>query len=132
MQTHVSSEEKSIRELISDLTTKSTDLVRKEIQLAKLEVSEALQALQTAATSFVIGGVLAMGGFLVLLAAAVLGLDLLIGQPALSALIVGVIAAVTGIAIALNGKRALGTDTLGPDKIAPSLERDAELVQKHI
>jgi hypothetical protein len=132
MDTHTSSEEKSIRELISDLTTKSNDLIRKEIRLAKLEVSEALHALGTAATSFAIGGVLAFGGFLVLLAAAVLGLDLVIGQPALSALIVGIVVAGAGAAIALNGKRALASEKLGPDKLAPSLERDVELVQKHI
>ena len=132
METHTTSEEKTIRELISDLTTKSNDLIRKEIQLAKLEVSEALEALQKAAVSFAIGGVLAFGGFLVLLLAAVLGLDLIVRQPALSALIVGIVVVAAGAAVAFGGKKALETKTLGPDKIGPSLKRDAELVQKHI
>lgn len=126
------SDEKSIRDLISDLTTKTTDLVRKEIQLAKLEISEGIDALQSALVSMAVGGVVVFAGFLVLLAAAVLGLDRLIEEPAVSALIVGSVVTAIGVTMLLNGRRTLSDDKVGPDKIAPSLRQDAELVQKHI
>ena len=125
-------EERSVRDLISHLSTKSTDLVRKEIQLAKLEISEAFDALQSAFVSLALGGVVAFAGLLVLLAAAVLGVDRLIASPALSALLVGAVVTGIGVTLLLNGKRTLGDDKLGPDKIAPSLRQDAELIRKHM
>ena len=125
-------EEKSIRDLVSDLTTKSNDLVHKEIELAKLEVREAVDAGKAAVFSFALGGVVAFAGFLVLLGALVLGLDRFIANLPVSALIVGSVVTATGVALVLNGRRTLSDDKLRPDKIAHSLREDAELVGKHI
>jgi hypothetical protein len=122
---------RSIAELARRLMTQTSELARKEIALARLELSEAMDVLRSAAISSVVGGVVAFGGFLMLLAAAALGLDELLHRPWLSALAVGLGCCVTGGVLVLAARRRLGTDALVPDKTAESLRRDGRLVQRN-
>lgn len=120
----------SIAALVSDLTRETSELISREAELARLEMSQAITRLETGMSSMALGGVVALGGFLVLLAAAVLGLDLVVHAPWLSALIVG------GVAMALGGVLlALGKSRLThltPERSLRSLRRDGELVQEHL
>jgi hypothetical protein len=125
-------QERSIRDLLSELTTKTTDLVRKEIQLAKIEISDNLAHLQKGLISLAIGGVVLLGGFGVLLAASVPALDQLIHQPWISALIVGVVVTGVGTAMLLAGKKEITEDKLAPEKTVESIREDVELVREHI
>jgi hypothetical protein len=77
-----------------------------------------------------IGGVVAFGGFLVLLVAAVLGLDLVLRTPWLSALIVGGVAVALGAVLLAVGKSRM--TELAPERSLRSLRRDTELVQEHL
>ncbi len=120
----------SIAQLLSDLTREMAELIRKEGELARLEMSQAITRIETGMTSMAIGSVVALGGFLVLLAAAVLGLDLVLHAPWLSALIVGGVAVALGAVLLVLGKSRL--THLTPERSLRSLRRDTELVQEHL
>src|SRR5689334_20340331 len=94
----------SIAELVADLTRETSELVQREMELGRLEMSQAITRVETGVSSLALGGIVALGGFLVLLAAAVLGLDLVVHTPWLSALIVGGVAVVLGAVLLALGK----------------------------
>jgi len=133
MQTvHKKGEDRSIRELLSDFGAGTRDLVRKEVELARVEISENISAALAAVRSMAIGGALAFAGLLVLLAAAVLGLNEWLQRPWLSALIVGAAAVAVAGGFAMSGRKTVREESLSPTKSPRSLRRDKELVQKHI
>jgi putative superfamily III holin-X len=93
-------------------------------------MSQAITRVETGVSSMAIGGVVAFGGFLVLLAAAVLGLDLVVHALWLSTLIVGGLVLVVGAGLLFAGKSRL--THLAPERSLHSLRRDTELVQEHL
>lgn len=120
--------------LLSDLTNELTSLVRQEIQLAKAEVSEKVSQVGTGIGAIATGGAVLFGGFLVLLAAAVFGLNKVLPPdmtPWLSALIVGVIVVIVGFIMLQSGKKKLQAQNLTPDRTIASLKNDKQLAQKH-
>jgi hypothetical protein len=127
---HAEPVEPSLSELVSDLTRETSELIRREIELARLEVSQTVARVQTGVTSMAVGGVVALGGFLVLLAAAVLGLDLVLRTPWLSTSIVGGVAVALGALLLGVGKSRM--TRLAPERTLRSLRRDGELVQEHL
>lgn len=126
-------EDRSIATLFSDLTQETTTLLRKEVELAKAEISEKVSQTQSGLTSFAIGGAIAYAGLLVLLAAAVYGLaDLLDGNMGLSALIVGAVVAIIGYVLLWRGRRNLKAENLTLPRTAGSLRRDTELAKEQM
>ena len=123
-------ESQSIAELVSDLSRETSELVRNEMELARLEMSRAITRLETGVSSMALGGIVALGGFLVLLAAAVLGLDLVMHAPWLSTLIVGGVAVALGATLLAIGKSRLAH--LTPERSLHSLRRDTAVVQEHL
>ncbi|MFD2191551.1 phage holin family protein [Pistricoccus aurantiacus] len=120
--------------LLSDLTNELTSLVRQEIELAKAEVSEKISQTTSGATSVAIAGAVLFAGFLVLLAAAVFGLNTVLPPdttPWLSALIVGVIVVVVGFIMLQSGRKKLKAQNLAPQRTLSSLKSDKQLAQKH-
>jgi hypothetical protein len=120
----------SIGTLVSDLTRETSELIRKEMELARYETSQAFTRLELGMSSMATGGIFAFGGVLVLLAAAVLGLDLVVHALWLSALIVGGAAVVLGATLLAVGKSRLAH--LTPERSMQSLSRDTELVREHL
>lgn len=126
-------EDRSIATLFSDLTQETTTLLRKEVELAKAEISEKVSQTQSGLTSFAIGGAIAYAGLLVLLAAAVYGLaTLLDGNMGLSALIVGAVVAIIGYVLLWRGRRNLKAENLTLPRTAGSLRRDTELAKEQM
>jgi len=58
-------EQRSLAQLFSDLTYESSELVRKEIQLAKAELSESVSELKAGVVAMTLSAPLLFGGFLV-------------------------------------------------------------------
>ena len=128
-------DDRSIGQLLSDLANETTTLVRKEIELAKTEMSEKLSQVGGGVVALAAGGLVFFAGFLVLLDAAVYGLGQLLnnyGLPALEALIVAVGTMVVGIIILMIGRKALNTENLAPSRTLESIRRDKELVKEHV
>jgi len=128
----VASEEKSIRELFSELVADSSDLIRKEVQLARVELIGATRELKASVAAMAIGGAVIFGGFLMLLVGAGLALDVWLMRPWLSALIVGAAAVAIGGALIAGGRRGTQAHTLVPERTLQSLQEDGHLVRRHI
>jgi hypothetical protein len=99
--------ERSIGELIGDLPRETTQLVRQEINLAKTEMTVKAAKVGKDIGLIAAGGVLAFTGVLALVAFLILVLISLGLAAWLSALIVGVVLAGIGAALAMSGLKKL-------------------------
>lgn len=116
--------EPPIRDLLKQLAAQSTDLVRGEVALAKLELRDMARDMALASAKVAGALVLVLAGALALLAAAIIGLgNLLNGQYALSALIISIIALVIGGILARAGIAGLKNPSM-PDQTVASLKQD--------
>jgi uncharacterized membrane protein YqjE len=116
--------EPPIRDLLKQLATQGTDLVRGEVALAKLELRDMARDMAFASAKVAGALVLVLAGALALLAAAIIGLgNLLNGQYALSALIISVVVLVIGGILARAGIAGLRNPPR-PDQTVASLKRD--------
>jgi len=91
IQVSHSSRDRSLPEVVADIKTDASLLVRQEIALAKAELKEKAVAVAKQAAFFGAAGVLAYTGLFVLLAALVLGLIALGVVAWLAALIVAIV-----------------------------------------
>jgi Putative Actinobacterial Holin-X, holin superfamily III len=117
--------------LLSDLAGDTSTLVRQEIALFKAELSEKLTRMGVGAGAVAAGGVIAFSGWLVLLAAAILGLSHVL-PPWLSALIIGVVVIALGAGLALFGKSRLNADALVPHRTLNSLREDEAWIRDQV
>lgn len=127
--------DKSLGALFSDLTRDVVDLVRQEIELARVEMSDKLADAQKALVAVAIGGAVALAGALVLLLAVVKGVEALLPPevaPWLAPLIVGLVVLAIGYVLLKGGTQKLNADTLMPRRTMESLRRDKMLVQEEI
>ena len=123
-------DERSLKELFSDLTQSVTTLFRKEIELARAETSEKISQAGVAAGALAAGGILALAALIVLLQALVIALSELGLAPALSALIVGGVVAIIAFALIYKGMNDLKASSLAPTRTVEALRRDAHMVKE--
>ena len=124
----------SIGALASNLVQHVTALVSDEAQLAKTEMSSKIGQITSGIGSIAAAGAVLMCGFLVLLAAAVFGLNRVLPPaltPWLSALIVGLVVVVIGVIMLVVGRKKLQASNLMPQRAIASFRRDSEMVQQH-
>lgn len=93
-------DDRSLGELLAELSRETSVLVRKEVELATTEMSAKLKTAGTQAGVVAAGGALVHAGLLVLLAALVIGLVELGLAAWLAALIVAVAVLIGGYALA--------------------------------
>jgi hypothetical protein len=132
MSTPMPGRERSVAELMADLARESSDLVQKEIELAKLETLDKLNDLKKGLGAMAAAGVIAFAGLLLLLHAAAIGLDLVIMRPWLSYTIVGGSALILGVIALLFGRSQVSSTNLKPDRSMESLRRDGETIARHV
>ena len=125
-------DDRSLKELLSDLTNSVTTLVRKEIQLARAETSEKITQSMIAVGSIAAGGILALSALIVLLQALVIAIAELGVPPALAALIVGLVVAVIAYVLIHKGTNDLKATNLAPARTMDSLRRDAQVVKEQV
>lgn len=127
-------EDRPLGSLVGDLMGDLTELVRKEIQLAKAELAEKASQVTSGAASLAIGGLVAFAGLLVLLDAAAYGLSALVEDLPLwaSCLIVGVVVLGLGVALLLRGRSHLKAENLAPRRTVDSLRQDAEMIKEQV
>ncbi len=121
--------DKSIGELFTDLTQGVSTLVRQEVQLAKTEISEHISAGVKGIGFLIVAGCLAFVGFQALVAAAILGLSLVVA-PWLAAMIVAVaLLLVAGVLVpsALSGLKKMAAP---PKKTIETLKEDAQWIKQ--
>jgi VIT1/CCC1 family predicted Fe2+/Mn2+ transporter len=122
---------RSIPEIISALTGDLANLLRKESELIRAEVSEKIHDAMKAGASLGIGVALLLGGFLCLMAALVIGLDYF--MPLFwAALLVGVVAGLIGFTLVKGAANKVKPAALAPDRAARQLQKDAQLVKEQV
>ena len=122
----------SVGDLVKAMSADLSRLVRDELQLAQVELSAKAKTAGVGIGAFGGAGVLAFYGVAVLLAAAVLGLALVL--PAwLAALIVGVVVlAIAGIAALVGKKKVSEAAPAVPERTVASVKEDVAEIKESI
>jgi uncharacterized membrane protein len=123
--------EPSLGKLFSDLTEKTSLLMRQEVALAKKELGETVSQALSDVISLAVGAALAYIGLLALVAAAILGLALVLPAWA-SALIVGAIIVLIGGVLLLRGLNNLKKLDLMPRRTVDTLKEDVQAVKESV
>ena len=118
-------EERSLGELLAELSRETGQLVRKEVELATTEMTAKAKKAGADAAVIAAGGALLHAALLVLLAAFVLALAQLGVTPWLSALLVGVVTAGIGYVLVNRGRTSMRRSTLAPTQTMESLKETA-------
>lgn len=123
--------ERGIAGLFGDLAREGTRLLRQEIALAKSEMLAKLAQIGRGAGELIAGGLILFAGFLVLLAAAVLGLSQVV-PPWAAALIVGGVVLLIGLGLAVKGRRDMTAEKLAPGRTLRTLREDADWAREQM
>ena len=125
-------DDRSLGELFAQLAQETSTLVRQEVQLARVELSQKGAQVGKDIASLVIGGAVAFAGFLAIVAAVILALGEA-GLPWwLSALLVGVVVAGVGAALVARARTALQQTDLTPRQTVETLKEDREWAKDQI
>ena len=119
-------DERSLGELLSELSRETSLLVRKEVELATTEMTAKARTAGGHVALAATGGALAHAALLVLLAAFVVGLTQLGVAAWLAALIVAVVVGAVGYMLINKGVSALRATRVVPAHTVQSLKEDAK------
>lgn len=132
-------DDRSLGQLLKELTSETTTLLRQEVDLAKTEMSEKASRLGTNLGSLAVGGGVAFLGALALLAAAIYGLTSILDQFLslgvavwLAPLIIGLILAAVGYSLVKKALETLKRESLAPQKTTESLQENKEWLKQKI
>jgi len=124
-------ENRPLGDLFSDLASDMSNLVRQEVALAKLEVTQKAKYLGRNVGYLVVGGAVAYAGMLAVIAAIIMLLDRV--MPAWgAALLVGVVVAVIAWLMIGKGLGALQQADLTPRETVETLKEDATWMKQQI
>jgi uncharacterized membrane protein YqjE len=122
-------DDRSMGELVQQLSHQTATLVRQELRLAQSELQEKGKRVGIGAGMFGGAGLVALYGVGALIAAAVIGIGTLL-EPWIAAAIVGVVLLAVAGALALTGRKQVerGTPPL-PEQAIESTKRDVDEVK---
>ena len=124
-------ENRPLGDLFSDLASDMSNLVRQEVALAKLEVTQKAKYLGRNVGYPVVGGAVAYAGMLAVIAAIIMLLDRV--MPAWgAALLVGVVVALVAWLMIGKAMSALQQAELTPKETVETLKEDATWVKQQI
>lgn len=115
--------ERSLGDLVGDLTAEISDLVTSHVALAKAEIRQDARDAGKAGGMFGAAGVSAVVALLMLSSAAAWGLAEVM-EPGWAFLIIGGVWAVAAAALTLSGKRELDEMDAGPRRTVEELKED--------
>lgn len=122
-------EDKPLPQLVKDLTTDVSALVRKEMELAKAELAEKGKSAGAGAGMFGAAGVLGLQALGALTACLIIALATVM-HPALAALATAVLFGVAAGAVAMKGKRRLRSAVPpAPEQAIESVKEDVRWIR---
>ena len=124
--------DRSVTDLFDSAIGQISNLFRKEVQLARAELSEKLGDAAGAITPLAAGGGLLLGALIVLLFALVALLERFGLATGWAELIVGLVAALGGYALIRGGLSQLKTSNLVPTRTTTQLSRDAQVAKEQV
>jgi Putative Actinobacterial Holin-X, holin superfamily III len=127
----VREEQRSLGDLFHRLTDETKRLINQEVALAKTEVAEKVSALAKDVAIIAAGGILAYSGFLVLLAATVIGLGHLIGY-GFAALLVGAILTAIGAGAAMSAAKKMKSSGVAPTETITQIKETKQWAARQL
>ncbi len=124
-------EERPLSELFSDLVTETSNLVRNEVALARVELTDKANKIGRNIGSLVIGGAVAYAGVLAIGAAVIMLLSRIMPDW-LAALIVGLIVVCVAWLMISKAITALRKVELKPEETVESVKEDAQWIKDQI
>ena len=122
---------RSFTTLFTDLLRDSRELVRTEMRLVRSELSDKVNQMQTAGIALIAAAVCVLVGLVVLSQALVVALATVM-QPALAALLVGIVFLVVAAILFAQARSNLKPANLAPDRSADQLSKDTRMVKEHL
>lgn len=119
----------SVTTLLRSLAGDAVTITRKEIALARSEVSKTVSELRTGLVASATGGGVLFAGLLFLLLAATLGLATVMAGW-LAALIVGGVVFLIGMILVGTGKKKLEAENFRPDRTVDAMQKDQEMIKR--
>lgn len=130
-ETQESSAERSVPELVKEITAQSAELARKEIELAEAEMVTKGKRVGLGAGMFGGAGLLALFGLGALTVAAILGLAIVLPGWAAALIVAGVYFGLAGIIALMGGIELRRAKPLPPTEAAESVKDDVEWIRAH-
>jgi hypothetical protein len=118
-------DDRTLGELFAELSRDTATLVRKEVELARVEMTTKAARVGRHVAYIAVGGAVAYAGVLVLAAALVMLLELAGLTWWASALIVGIVIALIGYLFVQRGISALQKDNLAPTETIATMKENA-------
>ncbi len=125
-------DDRSLGQLFGDLSRQLGNLVQKEIELAKTEVTTRVTTVGRDAAMLGAGGALAYGALLIALIAVALLLIELGVSPWLSFLLVAAIVGIIAAVLIQRGRAELQKTDLAPRQTIETLKEDAEWAKQQV
>jgi hypothetical protein len=122
-------DQRSLGELFAELSRDTSTLVRKEMELARAELTIKASRIGRHAMYIAVGAAIAYAGVLALVGACVVILQAAGLTWWASALIVGIVVALAGYLFVQRGMSALQRDSLVPTETIETLKENAEWVK---
>jgi hypothetical protein len=126
-------DERSLGQILKELTSETSTLLRQEVELAKTEMSEKATRVGTNVGALAVGGAVAFLGALALLFAVIYGLTSLLDQFMslrvavwLAPLLVGLVLAGVGYSMMKKARETLKHEGIAPRKTTDSLQENKE------
>jgi hypothetical protein len=130
---------RSLGELLTDVSRGISDLIRKEMALGRAELSEKVQQMGAGIAALGAGGAIVLIGLFLIFQALVFGVSALLQfwvseavAEWLAPLLVGLIAVLVGWVLLAKGRSNLRPENLAPQRITDSLRQDAKLVKEQV
>ena len=124
--------EPSLSDLVIGLTDDISELVRKEVALAKAELQENIKEGAAAGGMLAAGGMVAYAGLILILFAIAIALGEWWDNMWLGAAVVGLVVAIIGWIMFNSGKNQLQNVNLVPRKTVSSLKSDAQMAKEKL
>ncbi len=132
-------DERSLGQILKDLTSETSTLLRQEVELAKTEMSEKATKVGTNVGEMAVGGAVAFLGAMALLFAMIYGLTALLDQFMslrvaiwLAPLLVGLALAGLGYSMIKKALETLRHEGIAPTKTTQSLQENKEWLKSKI
>lgn len=124
-------DERSLGDLFSELAGETGTLIRQEVALAQVELTQKATKVGKNVGYLVVGGAVAYAAVLALLTALIIGLGTIIGY-GFSALIVGIIVAVAAVILIMSAVSALKNVDVTPRQTVETIKEDAQWLKDQV